>query len=58
MPLNVGLKLALLYTHSGPVQLSFSESVGPQLPAMPSQTPADFFHLFCTNDLLDLLNTD
>ena len=46
-------------TDSEPVQLPFCEStVGPQLPPMRSQSPADFFHLFCTNDLFDLLITE
>ena len=38
-----------------PVPLPFHESVGPQLPAMGSQTLADFFHLIFTNELLDML---
>ena len=41
-----------------PIPLPFNQSVGPQLPAMPSQTPADFFHLIFTNELLDVLVTE
>ena len=40
-------------TDTQPAQLPFSEQTGAQLPVMSSQTPADYFHLFFTNDLLD-----
>ena len=38
-----------------PPSLPFSETTGPQLPAMTSQTPADFFHLIFSNEVLDML---
>ncbi|CAI8058444.1 PiggyBac transposable element-derived protein 4, partial [Geodia barretti] len=40
---------------SEPAPLPFAEPTGQQLPAMSSQTPADFFHLMFTDDLLDMI---
>lgn len=38
-----------------PIPLPFSQSVGPQLPSMTNHTPADYFHLLFTNEVLDLV---
>lgn len=38
-----------------PAQLSFTEGVGAQLPSMSTQTPANFFHLFFSNPVIDLI---
>ena len=40
---------------SEPIPIEFSQSIGPQLPTMTSHTPADFFHLIFTNEVLDLV---